>query len=311
VALDPQARAFLDRIKELGIPGIGELPPEEARATQDDAAAAVFGPLVEVPCEDRTIPGPAGAIPVRVYRPGDEPAPALVYFHGGGWVLGSLNTHHGVCATLARLAGCVVCSVDYRMAPEHRFPAAVDDAWAVTEWVAEHADELGALPGALAVGGDSAGGNLAAVCALRARDAGMAIALQLLVYPVTDADLDTPTYREFADGYFLTRYSMEWFWGHYLPDGNRFQPDASPLRAEDVSGTAPALVITAGFDPLRDEGEAYARRLEEAGVPVTLSRYDGMIHGFFRMPGAMDKANDALAEAAGALRAAFAAHATL
>jgi len=307
VGLDPQARAFLDRMKELGIPGIGELPPEEARATQDAPAAVVFGPLVEVPCEDRTIPGPARAIPVRVYRPGDEPAPVLVYFHGGGWVLGSLNTHHGVCATLARLAGCVVCSVDYRMAPEHRFPAALDDAWAVTTWVAEHAEELGGVPGALAVGGDSAGGNLAAICALRARDAGVPIALQLLVYPVTDADLDTSTYLEFTDGYFLTRYSMEWFWDHYLPDGDRFHPDASPLRAEDVSGTAPALVITAEFDPLRDEGEAYAGRLEDAGVPVTLSRYDGMIHGFFRMPGAMDKANDALAEAASALRVAFAA----
>ncbi len=288
---------------ELGIPGIGELPPEEARATQDAAAAAVFGPLDEVPCEDRKI---AGSIPVRVYRPGDAPAPVFVYFHGGGWVLGSLNTHHGVCATLARLSGCVVCSVDYRMAPEHRFPAAVDDAWASVTWVAENAEEIGGVPGALAVGGDSAGGNLAAVCALRARDAGLSLALQLLVYPVTDADLDTSTYREFAEGYFLTRYSMEWFWDHYLPEGDRFHPDASPLRADDVSGTAPALLITAGFDPLRDEGEAYARRLEEAGVPVTLSRYDGMIHGFFRMPGAMDKASEALSEAAGALRAAFA-----
>lgn len=290
------------------MPGIGELPPEAARATQDAAAAALFGPLVEVPCEDRTVPGPEGEIPVRVYRPGEEPAPVVVYFHGGGWVLGSLNTHHGVCATLARRSGCVVCSVDYRMAPEHRFPAAVEDAWAATTWIAEHAEELGGVPGALAVGGDSAGGNLAAVCALRARDAGLSLALQLLVYPVTDADLDTSTYREFADGYFLTRDSMDWFWVHYLPDGDRFQPDASPLRAEDLAGTAPALVITAEFDPLRDEGEAYARRLEEAGVPVTLSRYEGMIHGFFRMPGAIDKANDALAEAAGAIRGAFEAH---
>jgi acetyl esterase len=308
--LDPQARAFLDRLKELGVPGIGELPPEEARATQDEAAAAVFGPLQEVPCEDRTIPGPAGEIPVRVYRPDEAPAPVLVYFHGGGWVLGSLNTLHGVCTTLARLSGCVVCSVDYRLAPENRFPAALDDAWAVVTWVAEHAEELGGLPGALAVGGDSAGGNLSAVCALRARDVGLPLSLQLLVYPVTDADLDTSTYLEFADGYFLTRYSMEWFWGHYVPEGDRFHPDASPLRAEDVSGTAPALIITAEFDPLRDEGEAYARRLEEAGVPVTLSRYDGMFHGFFRMPGVIDKANDALAEAAGAVRRAFAAQAT-
>ncbi len=306
--LDPQAQAFLDRVRELGLPGLGEVPPEEARAVQDEAAATVFGPVPDVPWEDASVPGPAGPIPVRVYRPGDRPAPLLVYFHGGGWVLGSLSTHHGVCATLAQLSGCVVYSVDYRMAPEHRFPAAVEDAWGVTAWLAEHADDVGGRPGALAVGGDSAGGNLAAVCALRARDEGLPLALQLLVYPVMDADLDTSTYREFADGYYLTRPAMEWFWGHYLPEGDRFHPDASPLRARDVGGTAPALVITAGFDPLRDEGEAYARRLEEAGVPVTLSRYDGMIHGFFRMPAVLDRSNDALAQAATALKAAFSAY---
>jgi len=306
VPLDPQVRTLLDRMRELGVPGIGELPPDEARAVQDEAAAAVFGPVPDVASEDLTVPGRAGPIPVRVYRPDGGPAPLLLYFHGGGWVLGSLNTHHGVCATLAQLSGCVVCSVDYRLAPEHRFPAALDDAWAAVTWAGEHAEELGALPGALALGGDSAGGNLAAVCALRARDAGIAVALQLLVYPVTDADLDTSTYREFADGYYLTRYSMEWFWGHYLPEGDRFVPDASPLRAADLGGAAPALVLTAEFDPLRDEGEAYARRLEEAGVPVSLTRYDGMIHGFFRMPGVVDRASDALAEAAGALRDAFA-----
>jgi acetyl esterase len=309
MALDPQARAFLDQLQELGVPGIGELPPDEARAAGDAASEAVFGPFVEVPWEERAVPGPAGAIPTRVYRPGDELAPVLVYFHGGGWVLGSLVTHHGVCATLARLSGCVVCSVDYRLAPEHRFPAALDDAWAATTWIAEHAEEISGRPGALAVGGDSAGGNLAAVCAMRARDEGLPLALQLLVYPVCDADLDTSTYREFADGYFLTADGMRWFWDHYLPegDGDRFQPDASPLRAADVGGTAPALVMTVEFDPLRDEGEAFARRLEEAGVPVTLTRYDGMIHGFFRMPGVIGRANDALAEAAEALRAAFAA----
>jgi acetyl esterase/lipase len=306
VALDPQVRTFLDRMQELGVPALGTVPPEEARAVQDEAAATVFGPVPDVAWEDRALPGPAGEIPVRVYRPGDEPAPVLVYFHGGGWVLGSLDTHHGVCATLARRSGCVVCSVDYRMAPEHRFPAAVEDAWAVTRLLAERPDEVGGRPGALAVGGDSAGGNLAAVCARKARDEGIPLALQLLVYPVTDADLDRASYREFADGYYLTAHSMGWFWDHYLPDGDRFQPDASPLRAEDLSGTAPALVITAGFDPLLVEGEAYARRLEEAGVPVTLSRYDGMIHGFFRMPAVIDRANDALAEASAALRAAFA-----
>jgi acetyl esterase len=306
--LDPQAQAYLDRMTELGIPGIGELPPEEARLIQDEAAATVFGPVPDVAWEDRELPGPAGPVPVRVYSPGDEPAPVFVYFHGGGWVLGGLNTHHGVCATLAEQAGCVVCSVDYRMAPEHRFPAAVEDAWAVTRWAAEHAEELGGRPGALAVGGDSAGGTLAAVCALRARDTGLPLALQLLVYPVTDADLDTSTYREFADGYYLTAHAMGWFWDHYLPEGegDRFQPDASPLRAADVSAVAPALVITAEYDPLRDEGEAYAQRLEQAGVPVTLRRYDGMIHGFYRMPAVIDRANDALAESAAALKAALA-----
>ena len=228
MTLDPQARAFLDQLEELGVPGIGELPPDEARAAGDAASATVFGPVVEVPCEDLTIPGPAGAIPVRVYRPGDGPAPVFLYFHGGGWVLGSLTTHHGVCATLARLSGCVVCSVDYRLAPEHRYPAALDDAWAATTWAAEHAEEIGGLTGALAVGGDSAGGNLAAICALRARDVELPLALQVLVYPVTDADLDTSTYREFADGYFLTRLGMELVLGP-LP------PRRRPLRAGCVA----------------------------------------------------------------------------
>ena len=205
------------------------------------------------------------------------------------------------------LAGCVVVSVDYRLAPEHRFPAALDDAWAVTAWLAEHADEVGGRPDALAVGGDSAGGNLAAVCALRARDAGIPVALQLLVYPVCDADLETQSYVELAEGYGLTAKAMAWFWDQYLPDGDRFDPDASPLRAVDLGRVAPALVITADYDVLRDEGEAYAARLREAGVPVTLSRYEGLIHGFFRMPSMIARANDALAEAASALGGAFAA----
>jgi acetyl esterase len=257
-----------------------------------------------VPFEDLD----ANVVPVRVYRPEDSPAPILVYLHGGGWVYGGLVTHHGLCATLARMSGCVVCSVDYRLAPEHRFPAAIEDAWAVTAAIAEYAGELGGRTGELALGGDSAGGNLAAVCARRARDAGVPVALQLLVYPVCDADLETSTYREFADGYSLTAGSMRWFWDHYLPEdsGDRFHPDASPLRADDLSGTAPALVITAECDVLRDEGEAYAKRLADAGVPVTLTRYEGMIHGFFRMPGVITRANVAIGEAAVALREAFA-----
>jgi len=307
VPLDPQARAFLDRLAELGAPAFGEQPVEEARRAMEEGAADLFGPFEPVPFEDRELPGPAGPIQVRVYSPGGGGSPVLVYFHGGGWVLGSVETAHGVCSTLARSSGCAVVSVDYRLAPEHAFPAAVEDAWAATVWVAEHAEEVGGRPGALAVGGDSAGGNLAAICSLRARDRSLPLALQLLVYPVLDADLETGSYRAFAEGYWLTREGMRWFWEQYLPAGDWFRPEASPLRAPDLRGVAPALVITAEYDVLRDEGEAYARRLEEAGVPVTLSRYDGMIHGFFRLPGVIGRARDALDEAAAALRAALAA----
>ena len=305
MALDPQARGFLDRLAELGAPAFGEQPAEVSRKAMEDGAAQLFGPFEPVPFEDRSLPGPAGSIPVRVYRPGSEPAPTLLYFHGGGWVLGSIVTAHGVCATLARRSGCVVVSVDYRLAPEHPYPAALEDAWAATLWAAEHAEEIGGRPGALAVGGDSAGGNLSAVVALRARDRDLPLALQLLVYPVCDADLETGSYRAYAEGYWLTKAGMAWFWDQYLPEGDRFQPEASPLRAADLAGVPSALVITAEFDPLRDEGEAYARRLAEAGVPVTLSRYDGQIHGFFRLPAMIDRAWDALDEAAAGLRASF------
>jgi acetyl esterase/lipase len=305
VPLDPQARLFLERMALLGAPAPRELPVAEARQLMEDGSPSLFGALEEVPFVDRELPGPGGPIPVRVYSAAEGDAPVLVYFHGGGWVLGSIVTAHGICATLARLADCVVVSVDYRLAPEHRYPAALEDAWAATTWLAEHADEVGGRAGLLAVGGDSAGGNLAAVAAIRARDAGLPLALQLLVYPVLDADLDSASYVEFADGYMLTREGMAWFWDEYLPEGDRFQPDASPLRAPDFSGVAPALVITAEYDPLRDEGEAYARKLEDAGVRATLTRYEGMIHGFFRMPAMFDRADDALAEAAGALREAF------
>jgi acetyl esterase len=280
---------------------------DERRRIGDEGSAALFGPCEAVLCEDRTVPGPAGAIPVRVYRSGEAPAPVLVFFHGGGWVVGSICSHDGVCSTLARLSGCVVVSVEYRLAPEHPFPAALDDAWAGTQWVTGHAGEIGGQAGRLAVGGDSSGGNLAAVCALRARDAGTPLTLQLLIYPVCDADTDRKSWHEFAEGYFLTRQVMLAFWQAYVPgEGDRFHPDASPLRAADVAGVAPAFVLTAEYDVLRDEGEAYAHRLEEADVPVTLHRYDGMIHGFYRLPAMIDRANDALAESALALREAFA-----
>ena len=270
----------------------------------------MFGPAQHVGAvADRALPGPQGPVRVRVYDPEGSvrPLPVLVYFHGGGWVYGSLDTHDGVCRALAARTPCVVASVDYRLAPEHRFPAAVEDAWAATAWVAEHAASLGADPGRMAVGGDSAGGNLAAVLALRARDRGLSLALQLLVYPVTYCDLDRPSYLECASGYGLTRDAMRWFWEHYLgPSGEWSEPEASPLRATDLAGVAPARVLTAEYDPLRDEGEEYARRLAQAGVAVVSSRYDGLIHGFIRMPALIDRTEDGLDECAAALREAFA-----
>jgi acetyl esterase/lipase len=308
--LDPQAQVYLDRLAALGMSPIGELPVAEARGAMEATAAELFGPTDPVgSVMDQAVPGPAGPIRMRIYEPpGDgRDRPLLTYFHGGGWVVCSLDTHEGICRALARRTPCVVASVDYRLAPEHRFPAAVEDAWAATAWLAEHAASLGADPDRIAVGGDSAGGNLAAVVALRARDRGLPLAFQLLVYPVCDDDLERPSYREYASGYGLTRDGMRSYWHHYLgPDrGRGSDPEASPLRAEKLAGVAPALVLTAEFDPLRDEGEEYARALERAGVAVTLSRYDGLIHGFYRMPAVIDRAQLAHDESAGALRAAF------
>jgi acetyl esterase len=310
--LAPQARALLDEVAPPGAPGLHELPlplPELRRALAG-MFGAFGGPAIELArVEDGSLPGPAGAIPVRVYTPaGRAPLPALVYLHGGGWVLGSLETHDGTCRALAAAVPCVVVSVDYRLAPEHPFPAAPEDAWAAVAHVAAHAADFGADAARLAVGGDSAGGNLSAVVALMARDrGGPRLVHQLLVYPVTDAAMDTASMRENAEGYFLTRDAMAWFWSHYVPSvAARAHPYASPLRAPDLRGLPPALVITAEFDPLRDEGEAYAARLREAGVPVDLTRYGGMIHGFFSMGGRLDRGRAAVDEAARALRAAFA-----
>jgi acetyl esterase len=285
------------------------LAPDEARR-RNAANAQAMGPAEPVAeVRDRTVPGPGGPIPIRVYVPeGTGPFPALVYFHGGGWVIGSIATHDVTCRQIANAAGCMVVSVDYRLAPEHKYPAAVDDAYAATAWVFEHAASIGADPRRVAVGGDSAGGNLAAAVSLMARDrASFRPVLQLLIYPILNHDLDTPSYLENADGYLLTRDTMRWFWQCYLrraEDGR--DPYASPLRAEDLRGLAPALVITAEYDPLRDEGEAYAARLRDAGVPVALTRYDGMIHAFFRRTELFDQARVAMQEVADALRRAFA-----
>jgi acetyl esterase len=246
---------------------------------------------------------------VRIYTPaGSGPFPVLVFFHGGGWVIGDLDTQDGACRALANGAGCLVVSVGYRLAPEHKFPAAPDDTYAATKWVAANAASINADPARIAVGGDSAGGNLTAVTAQMARQrGGPRLAFQLLIYPVTDGACDTASYRDNADGYLLTKEMMLWFWNHYVRNPEeRFNSMASPLRAQSLKGLPPALVQTAEFDPLRDEGEAYAARLQEAGVPVKLTRYDGMIHGFFGMASVIDRATTAIGEAAEALRSAFA-----
>jgi len=307
--LDPHAKAFLDQIAAMGGQSLSSMPVPLARQSME-MLAGMRGAEEEVASvADRRIPGPGGEIPVRVYTPaGAGPRPLLVYFHGGGWVLGSLATHDGVARSLANGAGCVVVSVDYRLAPEHRYPAAAEDCYAATQWCAEHAAELGADAARLAVAGDSAGGNLAAVVALMARDrGGPPLRFQLLVYPVTDATFETPSYKDNADGYLLTTQDMRWFWGHYLGDAPQRGAEAyaSPLRATSLAGLPPALVITAEFDPLRDEGEAYGAALERAGVATMISRYDGMIHGFFGMGQLIPRAQDAVREASGMLRVAF------
>jgi acetyl esterase len=262
--------------------------------------------------ENRAIPGPGPDVLVRIYTPeGRGRFPVLVWFHGGGWVVGDLETADGTARRLTAQAGCVVVSVDYRLAPEARFPAAAEDCYAVTQWVAANAAGIDADPGRIAVGGDSSGGNLAAVVSLMARDRGVSPPVfQLLVYPVIARDFDTGSYRQNGEGYGITSDSMKWYWDLYLTDdADASNPYAAPLLAKDLSGLPPALVITAEFDPLRDEGEAYAQRLREAGVTVTYSRYDGMIHGFFGMPAFIDRGRIAVGEASAALKAAFSAKA--
>lgn len=305
--LDPKAKGFLEMFANM--PALNEMSVTEARAGLK-AMAGMNGILEAVDAvEDREIPGPDGTIPVRVYRPAaDGLLPLLVYFHGGGWTVGDIDSHDNVCRALARRTPCVVVSVDYRLAPEHKFPAAAEDCYAATKWSAAHARELGGDPKRISIGGDSAGGNLSAVVALMARDhGGPPLRHQLLVYPVTDARCDSHSYVENADGYFLTRTMMTWFWNHYLasPDDGE-SPLASPMRADSLAGLPPALVITAEFDPLRDEGEGYGARLQAAGVPTTVTRYDGMLHGFFGMTSVFDQADPALDQAAAAIRAASA-----
>jgi acetyl esterase len=309
VALLPELRSLLDQQATSGRPPLHHQSVEQARAFHVADAAALNGPPAPVAAvADRRVPGPAGELPVRVYTPeGEPPFPIVVFFHGGGWVVGTLDTYDPLCRALAAATPAVVVSVDYRLAPEHRWPAAVEDAYAATEWASRNAAALGGVQHRLAVAGDSAGGNLAAVVALGARDrGGPAIAFQLLVYPALDAAGDTASWREYADGYHLTADGMRWYWDHYLGGADGAAPDASPLRAAFVGGLPPALVIGAEYDILRDEGEAYAARLAEAGVDASASRHAGVVHGFVRWRAVTGAAGDALQEAATALRSALA-----
>ncbi|MGH7907841.1 MAG: alpha/beta hydrolase [Candidatus Binataceae bacterium] len=310
--LDPQNKRILDELAAPGAPRLHTMAPADARKGDGFLAGVCRG---EVPqeavgrAENHTIPGPAGKIPIRVYTPRETSASgALVFFHGGGFVLGSLDSHDDVCRALTNNSGCVVISVAYRLAPEHKFPAAPEDCYAAVKWVAENAGTLGYPDGRIAVGGDSAGGNLSAVVSLMARDkGGPKIRFQLLIYPGTSPSMDWPSIKELGKaGYFIDTDDMAWFHNHYLRGhDDEANPYAFPANAKDLSGLPPALVITAELDPLRDMGEAYAARLKEAGVPTTLTRYDGVTHVFVNMAPRVDAGKTALKQAGAAVREAL------
>jgi acetyl esterase len=296
--LDTNVKSLLDMLAASGQPKLWDLTPPDARKMALQLTSMVEGKEPIGKIENRTLPGPAGPLPFRVYTPvaaNDEPSGGIIYFHGGAWVFGDLDTHDGMCRALANESGCRLVSVDYRLAPEHKFPAAVEDAYAATEWIAAHAAELAIDPACLAVAGDSAGGNLAAVVCQKAKGSGLKIALQVLFCPVTDIAADNQSRREFAEGYFLEGPLMRWAATHYLPAGvDLNDPRLSPLRAADLSGLPTAHIHTAGFDPLRDEGKAYADALERAGVKVHSVCHEHMIHHFYAMAGAIPHAHTAL-----------------
>jgi acetyl esterase/lipase len=300
VTLDPQLRAFLDEVEAAGLPKLNELTPAQARQQARDGIELIGrGPDVAL-VEDFTIPTQAGERPARRYEPG-EPTGTILWIHGGGWVICDLDTHDAMCRMLALASGFRVIGLDYRRAPEDPFPAPLDDAWDALNWVAAHYGDR-----ALVLGGDSAGGNLAAVCTHRARDrSGPGIDLQVLVYPVTDHDFTTDSYRVHGSGRdtFLTSEEMTWFWDQYAPGPvDRDDPELSPLRARSLTGLPPAIVVTAEYDPLRDEGLAYAQRLREAGNDVRHHHYDGMTHAFFSFVNAIPRGNDAVAQVGAEIR---------
>ena len=303
-------REVLDARESEGIPRFSSLSVDGARALHEELSAPPEEPAPVGRVSEYRIPGPESELPIRIYEPeGEGPFPALLYVHGGGWVLGDLDGVDQLCRLLVDAADCVVVSVGYRLAPEHPFPAPVEDCYAALRWLADNPGIAHADPDRLAVAGDSAGGNLAAALSLLARDrGGPALDYQALIYPVTDRAFDTDSYAENAEGYFLTRADMEWFWEHYLKsDLDGANPYASPLRARDLADLPPATVVTAGFDPLRDDGVAYAERLSAAGVPVEHRNYDDMIHGFVTMlvdPG-LSRARTEIERLGEDLRAAF------
>ncbi len=305
--LDPQVKLVLDNLPA-DLLDVSSTTPLELRKLYEGRTQTPFPAEPVAAVRERSVPGPDGEVPVRIYTPdGDGPHPGIVFFHGGGWVIGNLDTHDGTVRKLANAAGCTIVSVDYRLAPENRFPAAAEDCYAATRWVAETCSDLGIAPGRLAVAGDSAGGNLASVVALMARDrAGPELGFQLLLYPMIDCDFDRPSYLDNAEGYMLTRDVVRWFWDQYVPDpAERRNPYVNPLAAPSLVELPPALVLTAEYDPLRDEGEAYAERLRSEGGDVTCTRYDGVIHGFFSFADFLDKGKEAVKQAGDAVRAAL------
>ncbi|WFE54019.1 alpha/beta hydrolase [Micromonospora sp. WMMD1155] len=307
MAVHPEVAAYRAARAATGTPPLYTQTLTEARAADLAAIRAGTGAVEQVAeVRDERIPGPAGELPLRVYRPtGSGPLPTLLYFFGGGWTLGSVDTADGICRRLANAVPCQVITVGYRLAPEHPFPAAVHDCHAATRWVAEHADRLGVDPARLAVGGDSAGGNLAAAVTLLCRADGPTLAAQLLVYPNTDQTGD-PADPADGDPTLFNSRSVAWYRTHYLADpAHARDPLASPLLADDLTGLPPALVVTAELDPLCAQGQRYAQRLDAAGVPTRVAHYPGMIHGFFAMPGVFTDGRRAQADAAAFLRERF------
>jgi acetyl esterase len=312
MALDPESQRLIDLMAAANRPAWNTLSPQQARDLYLSLRPAAQGPRpADATVADRTIPGPAGDLAVRLYRPASAPVdaklPCLVYAHGGGWVFGNLDSHDVLCAQFALEAGIVVFAIDYRLAPEARFPGAFDDVVAGLKWVAANGASIGVDPTRLAIGGDSAGGNLAAAVSIWARDhGGPNLRLQLLAYPVTDAVGRAASYLRYEDGYGLNAATMEWFFDHYTPDkANRGDWRISPLRAKSLSGLPPALVITAGYDPLRDEGRAYAFRLHQEGTQADLVEFGGMLHGFLSSPMLLHGARRGTSLAAAALREAL------